>query len=204
MLEDAALDSVVLKIMQSWVGRLIRIQKQTKEFLLFRRGHYLVGKTTWKEAEKRQNIDPTQSAPEKVKEFLLCKLFRTRSQAYLRNLASYRAELTRIAAINKDHLLEAETNKVAGLPIALQVEEMTQLKPVLHYYLSQEEVNSLIAQSVSRQADWTGIMKAMMPSVARVPPAFRLRKPLLGLKSDSAEKLMRTLEQVKLSYGPAK
>lgn len=201
MLEDAVLDSVVLKLMQNWVSRLVRIQKLAKNFILFRRGHYLVGKTAWKDAEKRLNIDSSQSAPEKVKEFFICKLFRARSKAYLRNLTSYKVELARIAAINKDHLLEAETNKVAGLPFALQVEEMSQCKPVLQYLLSAEDVKGLVVQSVSKQADWTAIVKAMMPSIVRIQPAFRLKKLHLGGKSDSTEELMRTLGQVKLSYG---
>ena len=204
VLEDAVFDSVVLKLMQKWVNRLVRIQKLAKDFILFRRGHYLVGKTAWLEAEKRLNINPMNSAPEKVKEFLMCKLFRARSKAYLLKLTTYRAELARITALNKENLLEAETNKVAGLPFSVQIAVISLSKPVLHYYLSMEDIKLMIAQAVSRQADWGGIVKAMMPPILRASPAFRSKKLPLRGKSDSTEDLLRTLGHVKLSYTHSK
>lgn len=200
VLEDAVFDSVVLKLMVKWVNRLTTIQKLAKDFILFRRGHYLIGKTAWNEAEKRLNINPMNSVPEKVKEFLICKLFRARSKAYLRKLTNYRAELARITALNKENLLEAETNKVAGLPFSVQIAVVSLSKPVLHYYLSMEDIKEMIAQAVSRQADWGGIVKAMLPPVLRASPAFRSKKPLLKGKSDSTEELLRTLGHIKLSY----
>lgn len=203
--EAQSFNKIILKVMQRWVGRLIRLQNEVKRFILNRRKYYLMGKNVWMDLEKRTNIDVNQTTPEKVKEFLLCKEFRKRVKTYLKKEGEYRREEMRVKEVNKDRLLEAEANKVAGLMYEMRCETVTLPRPSLRLTVSAEECKTLISLSISMQADWGVLLKAMMSPVHRASPTFHgRRKTRILAKSDSAETLLRVFDHVKLSYGLTK